>query len=434
MAYVPNPPAVRQQMLEEIGLSSMEELFFDIPEQYRLKGLDLGRGLSEIEIQRHLTKLAAKNISSYPIFLGAGAYDHHIPVAIDQILMRSEFYTAYTPYQPEISQGILQGIFEFQSHICALTGMDVSNASMYDAASALAEACNIAAEVTRRKKILVPDTVNPDYLAVLKTYAQSGVFDLVTVHCSKGKVGHELRAAIDDQTAAVAVQNPNFYGILEQDAEEIGALVHEQGGLFIMAVDPISLGLLKSPGKLGADLVVGEGQSLGMGLSYGGPYLGFFAGTDKMLRRIPGRIVGQTTDREGRRAFVLTLQAREQHIRRERASSNICSNQALNALAAAIFLSLVGPKGLRDIAERSHQLARYAEGELSRVGIELLYPEPYFREFIIKVANPAAVNRKLLAEGIIGGCELPHGLMLAFTEKRTKEEVDRLVAVIGGAR
>lgn len=436
MTYIPNPQAVRQEMLQAIGMESMEELFADIPAKYRLKQLDLGRGLSELELRRELTALANNNLSTsvHATFLGAGAYDHYIPVAIDQLLLRSEFYTTYTPYQAELSQGILQAIFEYQTLICELTGMDVTNASMYDGASALAEACNVAADATRRKKILVPDTINPAYRQVLTTYGFSGNYKLELVTTSNGIAADELLNAIDDETAAVVLQHPNWFGNLETEAAAIAERAHAHKALLIMAVDPISLGLLKPPAELGADLVVGEGQALGSPLAFGGPYLGFFAATSKLMRRVPGRLVGQTTDKDGARAFVLTLQAREQHIRREKASSNICSNQALNALAATIYLALVGPRGLREIAKRSHQLAVYAAKQLAERGITLKFEQPFFKEFAINLANPAAANQLLLEQGIIGGYELADGMLLAFTEKRTKAEIDRLVDVLGGMK
>lgn len=434
MSYVPNPLNVRQEMLAAMGLTSMEDLFADIPKQYHLQQVDLGPGLSEIEIKRKLSNLAKKNISTaeYATFLGAGAYDHHVPVAIDQLLLRSEFYTTYTPYQAELSQGILQSIFEYQSLICDLTGMDVANASMYDGASALAEACNVAADATRRRKIIVPDTVNPSYRQVLDTYGLGNNYEIQTVSSGNGQMGEELLNSIDDETAAVILQHPNWFGVLETEAAAIAARAHAHKALFIMVVDPISLGLLKSPGDLGADIVVGEGQALGSPLAFGGPYLGFFAATNKLMRRVPGRLVGQTNDEDGVRAFVLTLQAREQHIRRERASSNICSNQALNALAATIYLALVGPRGLREVALRSHQLANYAAQQLTKHGVELMYDRPFFKEFAIKLADPIAANKRLLEHNIIGGYALPDGMLLAFTEKRTKAEIDSLVAVLGG--
>lgn len=433
-SYVPNPKAVKDEILRHLGMNSMTDLFTDIPEQLRVEKINLPAGMSELELQRELSRLAQRNLTvdHFPTFLGAGAYDHFIPTAIDQLLLRSEFYTAYTPYQAEISQGILQSIFEYQSMVCSLAGMQVANASVYDGATALAEACNVAVDATRRKKLVVPSTLNPAYAAVLKTYTLSGNFELEMINCPDGQVGDAVIQSINKETAAVIIQHPNFYGALEQQIERVEQAVHANKGLLIMVVDPVSLGLLKPPGELGADLVVGEGQTLGMSLSFGGPYLGFLASTDKLMRRVPGRLVGETVDAEGKRAFVLTLQAREQHIRREKASSNLCSNQALNALAATIYLTLVGPRGLREVALRSHHLAIYAQEELSKAGVELLYTQPYFKEFAVRLNSPAEANRQLLQQGIIGGYELPDGMLLAFTEKRTKEEIDRLVAVMGG--
>ncbi len=435
MTYIPNPPTVRQEMLRALGMNNTKELFADIPAQYHMERLNLPSGLSELELKRKLTSMASKNLSttSYPTFLGAGAYDHYIPVAVDQLLLRSEFATTYTPYQAELSQGILQAIFEYQTLICDLTGMDVANASMYDGASALAEACNVAADATRRKTVLLPDTVNPNYRQVVATYGRSSKYSVQVIATSDGSAT-EVLGHINEETAAVVLQHPNWFGNLETQAQAIAEKAHAHKALVIMVVDPISLGLLKPPAQLGADMVVGEGQALGSPLAFGGPYLGFFAAKNNLMRRVPGRLVGQTTDRNGQRAFVLTLQAREQHIRREKASSNICSNQALNALAATIYLALVGPRGLREIALRSHQLANYAAKQLASRGIELKFQQPFFKEFAIKLADPAAANKRLLENGIIGGYELKGGMLLAFTEKRTKAEIDRLVDVLGGMK
>jgi len=435
MRYTPNSAAVVQEMLQNIGLGSVEELYTDIPDALKLsQPLLLGDGLTEMSLRKHLKTLAARNINveDFPCFLGAGVYDHYIPAALEQLLQRSEFYTAYTPYQPEISQGILQSIFEYQSLICELTGMEVSNASMYDGGSALAEAGILACGVTRKTRIIVSGTVHPEYQQTMKTYSMSGHMEIVAAPEQDGVTDMEaLLSLVDGQTAAVVVQQPNFYGNLE----EIGRLeeaVHAQKGMLIMAVDPISLGILKSPGEWGADIVVGEGQSLGNPLSFGGPYLGFMAVSKKNMRKIPGRIVGQSLDSDGKRSFVLTLQAREQHIRREKANSNICSNQALNALTASIYLTLIGPHGLRDIAIRSHQLAIYARDNLLKKGLKLRYNRPFFREFIVSCADPAGTNEKLLQNGIIGGYEIQNGLMFAFTEKRTWSEIDRLITILGG--
>ena len=437
MKYTPNPPAVVQEMLESIGLNHKEDLFEDIPPNLKIKdGLDLPAGMGEMELRENLRSLAAQNIDceEYPCFLGAGAYDHYIPAALEQLLLRSEFYTAYTPYQPEISQGILQSIFEYQTMICRLTGMDVSNASVYDAGSALAEACNLACLCSKRKKILIPDTVHPEHIEIVQTYAESGLAEIVVIPGKGGVVEQELMLnAVDEETAAVIIQQPNFYGNLEKPGE-IEKAVHANKGLLIMAVDPISLAILKSPGEWGADIAVGEGQPLGNSLSFGGPYLGFMATTDKLMRKLPGRIVGQTVDINQKRGFVLTLQAREQHIRREKAASNLCSNQALNALAATIYLTLIGNQGLKEIAIRSHQLAIYAAQKMAAIGLELKYPQPFFREFAVKVNDPQQVNKRLYANGMIGGYELEDALLFAFTEKRNRAQIDRLVAVLEGVK
>lgn len=438
MKFTPNPPAVVAEMLASIGLNALDQLFLDIHDELKQKNTPefLGRGLSEMEIKNHMQQIAARNINvdEYPSFLGAGAYDHYIPAVLEQLMWRSEFYTAYTPYQAEISQGILQAIFEYQTLICNLTGMDVSNASMYDGGSALAEACSLACLHTRRRQVLLPDTIHPEYIEILKTYALSGIMEIKTVPGSEGVYDPAaFKAMISSETAAVVIQQPNFFGSLEE-IRQMEEAVHDNKGILIMAVDPISLGILKSPGEMGADIVVGEGQSLGSSLSFGGPYLGFLAATSKFLRKIPGRIVGQTVDTRGNRAFVLTLQAREQHIRREKASSNICSNQALNALAAVIYLTAVGPRGLREIALRCHQLASFAQAELERQGVKLLYDQPYFKEFAVKLDDPAGMNRRLLEKGMIGGYELPGAMLLAFTEKRNRAEIEQLAEILGGQK
>jgi len=436
MKYTPNPNPVVDEMLQTMGLSSLSQLFSDIKPELQLdRELNIPGGCGEMELRSHLKELAARNRNTedFPCFLGAGAYDHYIPAALEQLLLRSEFYTAYTPYQPEISQGILQSIFEYQTMICSLTGLDVSNASLYDGGSALAEACSLACVNSKgRRKVVIPDTVHPEYLQILKAYSLSGHMDIVVVPGRGGAADIEaMLAAIDDQTAGVVIQQPNFFGIIE-DAASIEQAVHAHKGLLIMAVEPISLAVLKSPGEWGADIAVGEGQPLGLSLSMGGPYLGFMAARKALMRKIPGRIVGQTTDLDGKTAYVLTLQAREQHIRRELAASNICSNQALCALAASMYLTFVGPRGLKDVAVRCHQLALYARQALEKVGLHLKFEQPFFNEFAVSISNPSVANRRLLENGIIGGYELEDALLLAFTEKRTTAEIDRLAAVLGG--
>lgn len=435
MRYAPNPPAVVNEMLKTLGVNSLDDLFQDIKNELKVpSGLRLPPGMGEMELCRHMRDLAGKNIhlEDYPCFLGAGAYDHYIPAALEQLLLRSEFYTAYTPYQPEISQGILQSIFEYQTMICKLTGMEVSNASLYDGGSALAEACNLASiNAKGKRKIIIADTVHPEYLEILKAYTLSGRLEVILVPGHEGAADiNAMIRAVDGETAAAVIQQPNFYGVLE-DGSKLAAAVHAAKGLFIMAVEPISLAVLKSPGEWGADLAVGEGQPLGNPLSFGGPYLGFMAASKRLMRRIPGRIVGRALDQDGQQAYVLTLQAREQHIRRELATSNICSNEALCALAATMYLSLVGERGLRDIAVRCWQLAHYAKDQFLQRGLESIHKGPFFNEFALKIDDPGAANRRLLENGIIGGYELDNALLLAFTEKRTRGEIDRLVAVLG---
>ncbi len=433
MRYAPNPDPVVQEMLRATGLSSLDDLFVDVPEEIRLQCLlPESRGMTEMSARRQLEELALANYTAddSPIFLGAGCYDHYVPTAVDAIVGRSEFVTAYTPYQPEISQGLLQAIFEYQTAICRLTGMDVANASMYCGGSALAQACVMAAETTKRKIVLIPATLNPDYARIVETYSASGIFEARVVPEKNGLVDLDaLNAALAadaKNVAGVVIQYPNFYGNLERVGQTIAA-TKGVGALAIMSVDPIALAMLKSPGEWGADVAVGDGQPLGNAMSFGGPHLGFMAVSKKLLRKIPGRLVGETVDSEGKRAYVLTLQAREQHIRREKASSNICSNQALNALTALVYLAFVGPLGLKQAANASHRIACYARSELKKAGFEFQHDAPFLREFAVKVDKPREMNRYLLEWGIIGGFELKDGLLLAFTEKRTREEVDELV-------
>jgi glycine dehydrogenase subunit 1 len=437
--YIPNTPEDQREMLSAIGLKSIDELFKSVPENVKLKkGLNISPALSELEVTKRLKELADKSINTedYACFLGAGAYDHFIPAVVGSLLSRQEFYTAYTPYQPEISQGTLQAIFEYQSMICELTGMDVSNASMYDGASSLAEAAIMACGAAKRQEILVARNVNPEYSEVLKTYAR---FRGISIKEFGSKDGHidlnELEQNTSDETAAVIVQSPNFFGIIE-DVSAAAEIAHKHSALLIAACDPISLSVLKSPGEAGADIAVGEGQAMGNALSFGGPYLGFFAAKESLLRRMPGRIVGQTTDRNGKRCFVLTIQTREQHIRREKATSNICSNEALCALAACIYLSLMGKEGLRKTAELCINKAHYAYDSLISTGrFKPLFNAPFFKEFAVKYdGDIKELNSQLLSERIIGGYglgqsypELSGGWLVAVTEKRTKGEIDKLV-------
>lgn len=440
--YLPITSEDRQRMLEVIGVDSVEALFADIPDGVRCQGpLKLPGPLPEMEVMRRMRDLAGKNknLEDYTCFLGAGAYDHYVPSIINHVTRRQEFYTAYTPYQPEVSQGTLQAIFEYQTMICELTAMAVSNASVYDGATALAEAVNMACQAARRDEVLLSRTVHPEAREVIKTYARfSGARIKETGYRDGLTDMQQMEELLNQQTSAIVVQNPNFFGALE-DLAAFAELAHRYGALLIVSVDPLSLGLLQPPGEIGADIVVGEGQALGNHLNFGGPYFGFMATSEKLLRRLPGRIVGQTTDSEGRRGFILTLQAREQHIRREKATSNICSNQALCALAATVYLTVLGKKGIRQVAELCLQKSHYAYRCLLATGkFTPAFKAPFFKEFAVTAQEDAgAINERLLKNKIIGGYpldrdypELKNTLLIAVTEKRTRHEIDRLVAII----
>lgn len=440
--YIPNTDADIQLMMKRIGISRIEDLFKDIPDQIKLnRDLALDPAMSELEILAHMKDLTTNNLGANELtcFLGAGTYDHYIPSIIKHLAGRSEFFTAYTPYQPEISQGTLQAIFEYQTMICSLTGMDVTNASMYDGPTACAEGAIMACDNTRRKKVLVSKTVHPEVRSVLKTYLYFRELELVEVDMAEGVTDTDaLKSLVDNNTAAVIVQSPNFFGIIE-DMTDIEKITHENKANLIMYVDPISLGLLKSPADLGADIVAGEGQSLGNNMNYGGPHLGILAATSKLMRKMPGRIVGQSADVDGKRAFVLTLQAREQHIRRYKATSNICSNQGLVALMAAMYLVTMGKKGLKEVAEQSLKKAHYTYNEMIKSGkYKPLFNKPFFKEFAVTSSiDGEKVNKELLKNNILGGYqlnrdypELDNGLLFCVTEKRTKEEIDKLVKVM----
>jgi glycine dehydrogenase subunit 1 len=440
-SYIPNTDSDRARMLKSVGLDSVPELFEVIPAERRYPVLELPPPLSEMEVKRLLRGLAERNadLDHHPCFVGAGSYRHFVPSVVDHIVSRGEFRTAYTPYQPEVSQGTLTSIYEFQTMICALTGMDVANASMYDGATALAEAGLMACRSTRRHKLIVASTAHPNHRRVLRTYTQGmgiEVDDIGRAEDGDVDLSH-ARQLLDDGTAAIMVQHPNFLGCLE-DLAPLSELAHTVGALLVVSVDPIALGLFKAPGDLGADIVVGEGQSLGSPPSYGGPYLGFFACREKYLRQIPGRLVGLTTDSEGRRGFVLTLQPREQHIRREKATSNICSNEALVALAAAVYLAVMGKQGLRQVAELCYHKAHYAAEEIASLpGYEKLLGR-FFKEFVIRTpVPPAKVRQQLWERGIIGGCELGKDypelagcLLFCVTEMNSREEMDLLVEAL----
>lgn len=441
--YLPLTTEERQEMLAAIGSASVEELFADIPAGIRLqREMTLPPALSEGEALTHLTALSAKNknMRNSISFLGAGVYDHFIPAAVGHVTGRSEFYTSYTPYQAEISQGVLQAVFEYQTMICQLTGMDVANASLYDGATALAEGAIMACGATRRKRVVVSRTVHPFYRQVLQTYLDSRALTLEEIPMQNGKTDlNALESLLGDDLAALILQTPNFFGVLE-DMDGVAEMLHARGALLIMSVDPLSLPLLKAPAEYGADIVTGEGQGLGNPSSFGGPLLGFFAAREKLIRRMPGRIVGKTLDIEGNRGFVLTLQTREQHIRRERATSNICSNQALNALAAAVYMACLGPAGMREVAHQCLQKAAYAREKIAALpGYETFFPGPYFKEFAIKIPGESqALNKELLKHNILGGFdvstyypELNDVMLLCVTENRTREEIDLLVRVLG---
>ncbi len=444
MSYVLNTPDDQKAMLAAIGVSSVEALFAKIPPELRLaRPLDIPAALPEMELQAHVTALMGKNepAGAAVCFLGGGAYDHFIPSVIDAVAGRSEFYTAYTPYQAEASQGTLQAIFEYQTLVCALTGLDVANASLYEGGSSAAEAMLMALGITRRSEVLVAESVHPEYRQVLATYAANLNCQLRTLPTPDGFVNpDDLRAAVSDSTACVIVQSPNFFGHLE-DMQAIGESARKVGAVFVASFDPISAGVLKRPGDYGADIAVAEGQGLGVPFQYGGPYLGILACRDDpaFRRKIPGRLVGETTDRNGKRCWVLTLQPREQHIAREKASSNICTNQGLLALRAAVYLTAVGPHGLAETAELCVRKAHYAAERLCTVpGVSLKFRAPFVKEFALQVPGDAgALLAKLRAEGYHAG--LPLGrwypqfadcITVAVTEKRTKAEIDGLVAAL----
>lgn len=440
--YIPNTEADKTFMLDSIGVKSIDDLFEDIPEELRLsRELNLGPQMSELEVSKHMNELAKQNKSTDELvsFLGAGAYDHYIPAVIKHIIMRSEFFTAYTPYQPEISQGTLRVIFEYQTMISNLTGMDVCNASMYDGPTACAEASLMACANTKRKSIILSKTVHPEVRKVIHTYTKFRNIEVIEVDMADGVTDLEkLKSMVDKNTAGVVIQSPNFFGIIE-DYSEIEKKVHENKAMLITYTDPISLGILKSPGELGADIVVGDGQALGNALNFGGPYLGFLASKSKLARKMPGRIVGQSVDADGKRAFVLTLQAREQHIRRFKATSNICSNQGLNTLIAAVYLTTMGKQGLREVAVQCAQKSHYALDKIIKDGkLKPLFNKPFFKEFAVtSETDSEIINAKLLDKGILGGYELgkdypefKNGLLFAVTEKRTKDEIDELSNVL----
>jgi glycine dehydrogenase subunit 1 len=446
MNYIPNTDADRTELLRVVGAGSVADLFHDVPEGYRFPELSLPPALSEMEVIEELNALANENddLQHLACFLGAGAYRHFVPSVVDFLLHRSEFFTAYTPYQPEISQGTLQAHFEYQSMICALTGMDVSNVSHYDGATAAAEAVIMALQVGRgkRNQVILSPTLHPQYREVVRTYTQGMSIRIVGEDAQVGDLS-ALAGLLNRETACVIVQNPDFLGQLYTPAQmqTLADQVHAAGGQFVVSVDPISLGLFVPPGQYGADVVTGEGQPMGNPISFGGPYLGFFAMKTGDVRRSAGRIVGQTVDADGKRGFVLTLSTREQHIRREKASSNICSNQALNALAAAIYMGAMGKYGLRTVAELSYHKAHYAADLIAKLpGYEVVSRWPFFKEFVVRCPRPVSFVNEILLDryGIIGGYDLGNDypalkdcMLLCVTEMNSRPQIEMLAEALG---
>ena len=431
-SYIPSTPAQQQQMLQALGLADWRALYRDVPDAIYLEdgALDIPGGLSELEVRQKICAMAAKNKPFATVLRGAGAYDHYIPSIVRYIPTKEEFLTAYTPYQAEMSQGILQSIFEYQTCICELTGMDAANASVYDGATAAAEAAAMCRD-RKRRVTLISAAAHPDTIATVRTYCYGSGDELRIVPARDGRTDLEaLKELLGPEVASVYIQQPNFYGQLE-DAPGIGQIVKEAGAHYILGCDPIALAIMGTPREWGADVVVGEGQSLGMPLSYGGPYLGFMATTAKLMRNLPGRIVGQTEDAQGRRAFVLSLQAREQHIRREKARSNICSNEALCALTAACYLAAMGPAGLEQAARQSMAKAHYLAGELTKIsGVELVHSGPYFHEFVTTLPRQAQALKALEDQGILGGLPIREGVLWCVTEKVSRAELDRAVNIV----
>ena len=430
--YLPNTDAQRLEMIEALGLGSIDDLYAGVPrELIRAGGPDIPAGKSEMEVFDLMKQIAGKNIVFPYVFRGAGAYRHYIPAIVDTVIRKESFLTAYTPYQSEISQGILQSIFEYQTMICQLTGMDVSNASVYDGASAAAEAVAMCRD-RNRLKVLVSGAAHPDVIETIRTYCRASGLSVELIPYTDGATSIDaLDGMIDDETACVLLAQPNYFGVIEE-AMKAGELIHEKNARYIMYVNPIAAAMLKTPYECGADIAVGEGQPLGMPLGFGGPYLGFMAAVSALTRKLPGRIVGATTDSDGNRAFVLTLQAREQHIKRGKAGSNICSNQALCAMAAAVYMASMGPGGMKDAAIQSMSKAHYLAAELTKIpGFALKYNSEFFHEFVTE--RPPGIRKKLngLAyHGFLGGLPIRDGVLWCATEKNTKEEIDRMIALL----
>ncbi len=431
MSYVPSTAEQRQEMLRTVGVQDYRGLYRDVPQQMLLdRPLDIPEGMSEFEVTRAMTAMAAKNVVFPTVLRGAGSYDHYIPAVVKSIPAKEEFLTAYTPYQAEMSQGVLQSIFEYQTMICELTGMEVSNASVYDGATAAAEAAAMCRD-RKRRVTLISGAANPDVINTVRTYCYGTGDELKVVPAKDGRTDPDaLRELLGDGVSAFIVQQPNFYGQLE-DVEALGKLAHEAGAMYVMSCNPISLGILKTPRECGADVAVGEGQPLGMPMGFGGPYLGFMATTEKHMRKLPGRIVGETVDSKGERAYVLSLQAREQHIRREKASSNICSNEALCALTAGVYLATMGPGGLAEAAKQSMAKAHYLCSGLTAIeGVELVYKGDFFHEFVTTMPRRNEVLAELERAGILGGLPVEEGLLWCATEKVGKAELDRAIGIV----
>lgn len=428
--YIPETQKEQEVMLERIGLSKIDDLYSMVPEEVILKELDLPEGKSEYEVLEELKSIAAKNTVYRSIFRGAGVYRHYIPAIVKTITSKEEFLTAYTPYQAEISQGVLQSIFEYQTQMCELTGLDVSNASVYDGAVAAAEAVFMTLE-RNRNRFLVSGAIDPETLAVIKTYCESRSVELVVLGNRDHKTDpEELKKELNENIAGLYVESPNYFGLIE-DVEEMAKLAHEVKAKIIMGCDPIALALYKTPGEMDVDIAVGEGQQLGLPTGFGGPYLGFMTCKKEMMRKLPGRIVGETTDHDGRRAFVLTLQAREQHIRREKASSNVCSNEALCAMTASVYLAAMGPRGMEKLALSCYSNAHYLEEELARLGFARTEEGEYFDEFLTSSPiDPDLLEKKLSEKKILSGLKVEDKILWCATEVNTKEKIDELIAAI----
>ena len=430
-SYVPSTEEQRREMLNAIGLSDYRELYRDVPESMILnRPLDLPEGKSEMEVRNALRKMAAENTVFSTLLRGAGAYDHYIPSIVKYIPAKEEFLTAYTPYQAEISQGVLQSIFEYQTMIAELCGMDASNASVYDGATAAAEAAAMCRD-RKRRVTLISATTHPDVINTVRTYCYGTNDELVVVPMKDGRTDKDaLKALLNEGVASFYVQQPNFYGLFE-DADELGEIVHAAGAMFVMGCNPIALAIMKTPKDSGADVAVGEGQPLGMPIGFGGPYLGFMATTMKNIRKLPGRIVGETTDHDGNRAYVLSLQAREQHIRREKASSNICSNEALCALTAGLYMATMGPDGMAEVANQCMAKAHYLANELCKLdGVKLRYEGAFFHEFLLDMPKCKEIEHALMKKGILSGLPYEDGMLWCVTEKVAKETLDEVVSVV----